>query len=182
MDIFLVGHGFMAREKPTVKIPANFSVVFYCKEDKPFDSNWEADVINRVALSSGYNPQHGRDDFEITNATGVTTCLDHVLTRPGGIKLIKPFKDCKEIDTAVTSGVKIIGDVTAGDTFCVKRKGNHDAAYANGRSHTYLSDILEAFALKSPGGVTLHWCACRSPMADWEEIDEQAASFPAVRG
>ena len=182
MDIFLVGHGFMARNRPAVTIPDKLTVVFYCKEDKPFDSNWEASVINGVALSNQYTPKHGVEDFQITSIKGPANCLDHVLTRPGGIKLIKPFKDCKEIDTAVAEGVQFTASVDDKDTFCVKKKGNHDANYASGRSHTYLSDIVNALKAKVPNGVTVHWCACRSPMADWEEVDEQAASMPAVRG
>jgi hypothetical protein len=176
MNLFLVGHGFIIRTVPTITIPPGITLKFYCREDTEFDSVWEQDVTLGRALADGYRPTRGTGQWEITTLVSGQECCDHLLTRPGGMRTLKPLNEMVEIQTIVSRTSMVNDQLNNDDTLCIKGGAKQMAGGTSpGLPYAYLSDIL--LSIKNvTDEATVHWCACRSADTDRSDIGAQASS------
>lgn len=177
MKLYIVGHGYIVRTVPSATVPAGFSLSFYCKEDTEFDSSWEPSVASGQAAGQGYKPARGQGQWEVTTLKAGDSYIDHLLTRPGGMKTLKTLKDMKEIDTTMVDGCLINCALQDGDALCVKGGGKlMTGGFAPGRPSVMLSEIFAALVKsgKAGSGAQVHWCACRSTDGDRGDMDAQA--------
>jgi hypothetical protein len=179
MNLFLAGHGFSAKKLPALKIPAGFTIAFYCKDGTVFDSAWESAV-----LAGDLNePVRGKGDWDVIPLGSGKSCSDHLLTRPGNMQTTKPWMAMKEIKTNVSVGAMISQPLVDGDVLCIKGGGTTFGKFdSNVLPYTYLSDIMIALTIAMPGGANVHWCACRSEEGNRAEVTAQARdAFRGVR-
>jgi len=177
MNLYVVGHGYIVRTVSSATVPAGFTLTFYCKEDTEFDSSWEPDVASGKASATGFAPGRGLGQWQVTTLAAGATYIDHLLTRPGGMKTQKSLKDTKEIDTNVAEGCLINVPLQDEDALCIKAGGKlMTGGFSAGRPSVFLSEIFEALVEsgKAGGGATIHWCACRSTDGDRSEMEAQA--------
>jgi hypothetical protein len=168
MNLYLVGHGYRMSPRDTMPVggltvPANFTLKFYCKENKLFDSSWEEFIVLSGGTLKKCPNLRGVNDWEVTEIPAKKSFKEHCLTRPGNMRTYIDMTAMKEIK--VPQKHRAIVNVTLGDgdTLCVKQgakllcKNVPDEV-----PWISLSALIAALAKKAPGGATVHWCACRS--------------------
>lgn len=174
MDLYLNGHGYIAKTQAAVTVPGHFTVKFYCKPDAMFDGRWEKGIVEGTVSSDSIPASgFGRSDFQMTTVNAGEQCSEHVLTRPGNMKMyykaMREYKELKPLVHGAWVGVELVDK----DLLCIKDKG---------KPCLRLSEILAALSVKIPGGAVVHWCACRSPYDDPEGATEQAMDMPKLPG
>ena len=179
-NVFVVGHGFIWAPEKEFKLYPKCAVTFYCKNEKMFDSQWEEAVIGKVKkgeVPSSTDISRAKDDWEVSTFNASDICKDYMLTRPGGIALLMPFKDTKAIKTDATGKVIAIDAVEDGDTLCIKNGGGSDSSCL---PYTSLDSLLHRIS-RDNSDLHLHWLACRSPASELGDVISQAKGYPALR-
>ena len=188
--VFLVGHGFQSHDSvdPAVefKVYPSVAVTFYCKDGKMFDSAWEDTVMEKV--KAGGIPQasdisRAKSEWEVTtyDEKSAEECPNYIITRPGGIQLVVPYKDSKMIKPDSTGKITSIDDLKNCDTVCVKTVPNTANLPYTTLDRILLHLSFDHVHVKGGTGIHLHWLACRSAFTDLGEIIVQAKSYPALR-
>lgn len=184
--VFLVGHGFQSHSsidsQDQFKMFPSVAVTFYCKDGKMFDSGWEDAVMEKVkggGIAGESDISRAKTEWEVSTfkADTVSLCKNYVITRPGAISLVVPFKDTKKIETDTTGTVTQMDELSNYDTVCVK---------TDNVPYTTLRKLMQHISFdihkkKTSSGIHIHWLACRSEFTDIGDIIAQAKSYPALR-
>jgi len=184
--VFLVGHGFQSHSSiesvVDFKMFPSVAVTFYCKDGEMFDSGWEDKVMEKVKrgeIAGKSDISRAKEEWEVSTfkTDTVSRCKNYVITRPGGISLVVPFKNTKTIETDSTGRVTKVEELANFDTVCVK---TDNVPYTT--LHQLMLYISADIAIKKTGsGLHIHWLACRSEFTDIGDIIAQAKSLPSLR-